>query len=135
MRISDWSSDVCSSDLSVGLGLVRKSGAEQGANRRARRIGQAMGEGDVRCQRHQSNKLDTLVSSAMRLIASPSSGATVRARTLALSWTASVGWSESVMTSSVSSLASDRKSVGEGRRGSVRVGLWSRRIFKKKKKE
>jgi hypothetical protein len=42
------------------------------------------------------------------LIASPSSGATVSARTLPLSLTASVGWIESVMTSSVSSLASTR---------------------------
>src|SRR3546814_8000140 len=56
----------------------------------------------------QSKSEETLVSSAMRLIASPSKGATVSARTLPLSLTASVGWIESVMTSSVSSLASTR---------------------------
>src|SRR3546814_8029271 len=42
--------------------------------------------------RDQSKSEETLVSSAMRLIASPSSGATVRARALALPLNASVGW-------------------------------------------
>src|SRR3546814_3525412 len=49
MRISDWSSDVCSSDLELGLGRI-------GADRRHRRIGAclvATREHDMRAARGQ----------------------------------------------------------------------------------
>src|SRR5687768_14692200 len=52
--------------------------------------------------RHQSNRLDTLVSSAMRLIASASRGAIGKARIRGLAVASSLNWIESVMTSSES---------------------------------
>src|SRR3546814_1100846 len=87
MRISDWSSDVCSSDLCGARPCELPPPARPYRGRARRALNRRKG-------RDQSKSEETLVSSAMRLIASPSSGATVRARTLALSLTASVGWIE-----------------------------------------
>src|SRR3546814_18343599 len=112
MRISDWSSDVCSSDLSRGienpdgarlrlfrLGEGATGAAEQGRGIIARcRGGDAdpAAKGDDMITRHERSgeRLDQF-----------------------------------------SGQKSDRKSVGEGKSVSVRVDLGGRRLSKKKKKK
>src|SRR5258708_5368249 len=56
----------------------------------------------TRLPRFQSNRLETDSSAAVRAIASPMRAATDRVRMLRPCLTASVGWIESVMTSSLS---------------------------------
>src|SRR3546814_1043765 len=57
MRISDWSSDVCSSDLNGGVRALLDRGRQQGldgsAARRARLCGQALHEGGQLGHRRQ----------------------------------------------------------------------------------
>src|SRR3546814_11783193 len=94
MRISDWSSDVCSSDLSrrTSAGLERKACSMTGPLNRAR-IG-VVGAGRV----------GAVLASALR----------------------------SVGHEIVAVAGEDRKSVGAGKRVSVRVDPGGRRTIKKK---
>src|SRR3546814_12391412 len=84
MRISDWSSDVCSSDL-LGLGAFY-------------------------CRRRFNSQKRSLLASNM------------------------IQWQHCFCAPISQSLASDRKSVVEGKSVSVRVDLGGRRIIKKKNK-
>src|SRR3546814_16359159 len=100
MRISDWSSDVCSSDL---LTLHRIALAGQERDDRGRQVGLTHG-----------HALGAGLESAFRKKKGRSSRSGL----------------------SVSRLArTDRKSVVEGKRVSVRVDLGGSRIIKKKKRE
>src|SRR3546814_18603231 len=116
MRISDWSSDVCSSDLSRCLG-----GGAQGFHLRARagriggdrRGGGGFGGARPRLYRHAGAAQGQ--ASAGRLggtAAAPVPGAAVRRRR---------------------GPPADRTSVVSGNRLPVRVDLGGRRLFKKKK--
>src|SRR3546814_19785394 len=108
MRISDWSSDVCSSDLiRCGLG------------------GMDMISGTLR---HRGMLFAAASVVAMGLAASPASA---QSETAADEGTES----EIVVTgfrASLENALKDRKSVGEGKRVSVRVDLGGRRLLKKK---
>src|SRR3546814_12651845 len=118
MRISDWSSDVCSSDLRLrhlALGLRRGLQLRLARQQRAKTIPLAVqcgGSGDkvVALQRDtcaQHGEIAQLIAQAGRL------GLEGRNRDLQ---------------------QQDRKSVGEGKRVSVRVDIGGRRLIKKKKK-
>src|SRR3546814_18331197 len=100
MRISDWSSDVCSSDLPSGQGLI------DGA--------------DVR-ERPRRRRTCVAGRSGSAIDADPLPGAGRAA-----------GSGEGGMTQA--DLATDRKSVVEGKSVSVRVDLGGRRIIKKEKR-
>src|SRR3546814_15338608 len=103
MRISDWSSDVCSSDLEQGLAIV-----------------------------YQEPALlpDLTVAENMRLSMPDELHPSVGDQ---------VSWAEGILArwSNVASIdpRKDRKSVVQGKSGSVRVDLGGRRIIKKKNNE
>src|SRR3546814_15875102 len=109
MRISDWSSDVCSSDLNLEdqLIVLTLENAETGQVRGTCQIFTHVGQTSP----FYSYRLGVLTQSSREL------GRTVRAQMLGLTTD-----------------LEDRKSVGEGKRGSVRVDLGGRRIIKKKRK-
>src|SRR3546814_13933487 len=112
MRISDWSSDVCSSDLIPG--------PERGTAARD------AGKGRFACRGGGGGRPDRGVSlhgrSIRRARRSPHAAGRRRAGAARVPDAARrvVAWR-------------DRKSVGEGKRVSVRVDLGGRRIIKKKK--
>src|SRR3546814_19312162 len=123
MRISDWSSDVCSSDL-LGLVLVEPVAAQQRAvgvmrGLLGRRFAAAQlvdHEGRVvvatgqQPRRHSTAEiLQVLLGQLVLLAAADQQDAAVR------------------------QLGRDRKRVGKGKSGSVRVDLGGRRNIKKKK--
>src|SRR3546814_20509369 len=98
MRISDWSSDVCSSDLNINT---------------------AESNHDNIVQTHSyADRIET-IDRAKDAGLSPCSGLI-----------AGLGESDEQMVEALFAL--DRKSVGEGKRVSVRVDLGGRRISKKK---
>src|SRR3546814_15436231 len=105
MRISDWSSDVCSSDLTTERGRYLPSPIFATYRIVAQKTAAIYGA---------DSHLLTMRSSAERAPHGRQSGGEWRTR-----W----DWN------------TDRKSVVEGTRGSVRVGLGGRRIIKKKKIE
>src|SRR3546814_20356738 len=108
MRISDWSSDVCSSDLAAGtVPFYRQRFAEAGVDPAA-----AVTWGSIA-------RLPILKRSDLQ-------GAGEAIKTTALP--KSHGRRHDIETSG------DRKSVVEGKSVSVRVDLGGRRIIKKKKK-
>src|SRR3546814_19089304 len=112
MRISDWSSDVCSSDL----GRIQKNGAplldDPVFAARLARVEIA---------------LENLRIMHLRILANVQAGGAPGAESSML---------KIVGTELRQGLAAlDRKSVVEGKRGSVRVDLGGRRILKKKKKQ
>src|SRR3546814_19670860 len=107
MRISDWSSDVCSSDLSHDPGLDRQRGAadderEGGGDAAQRHAGPEGSIGKLaiaeQAQRLRNLHVDLLVASG----------------------------------TGYASYEIDRKSVVEGKGVSVRVDLWGCGILKKK---
>src|SRR3546814_15926723 len=113
MRISDWSSDVCSSDLACGAGAgacaARGGTAVHGRHRQSAARGGACGKGRIRP--HRLSRDD----------GRPGQDAAPQG-----AWRAAGGARQ---------CGTERKSVGSGKRVSVRVNLGGRRSFKKKKKK
>src|SRR3546814_13632237 len=103
MRISDWSSDVCSSDLPVFHQPYTSS-------RRLARLGSL-----ARIRRRRSKSRSAAINRSP-----PSASASTTPH-------------GSTISECPPDLIPDRKSVVEGKRGSVRVVLGGRRIIKKKK--
>src|SRR3546814_17730240 len=110
MRISDWSSDVCSSDLAAGR--YRRAGAHFRALRRD--------TGRQLCPRRPRRTGPDPIAAA---------GTGRRARPAATA--AEPGREVAARRGQLSAL--DRKSVVQGKSVSVRVDLGGRRIIKKKK--
>src|SRR3546814_19344288 len=131
MRISDWSSDVCSSDLPVGGRRCgsscvhpRTSGKAAGHRGRAGphslwRLGKGRERGRVTCNRGCRRGAGRRCEPDRRAVRSDhrSSGCLARPNGL-----------ETAQTK-------DRKGVGEGKSASVRVVPGGRRSHKKKKKK
>src|SRR3546814_12645212 len=124
MRISDWSSDVCSSDLQQQQrGQQREKGDRQ-QSRRAQAGGHAPsgtssaggGAGTGVALAAQRN---CMTSSSMAFTLSTSSISSADRRAAAAMAATRSGW------------AIDRKSVASGQRWSVRVYLGGRRLIKK----
>src|SRR3546814_17925949 len=109
MRISDWSSDVCSSDL-------------QAAQEVARRHGVTVDVKDV--QYFPPTPFDADLVGKIR------NGAA--ARELPRMDIVTGAGHDAVYMAAVAPPAIDRKSVGEGKRVAVRLDLGGRRIIKKK---
>src|SRR3546814_11429431 len=107
MRISDWSSDVCSSDL-------------HGCHRHPRGIGAADPEPETRRDDHDQREddQDVFAHYASSSSACRAGGCTLNRATRRRS-------------ASITSSVQDRKSVGEGTGGSVRVDLGGRRSINK----
>src|SRR3546814_12387249 len=104
MRISDWSSDVCSSDLIYGIGRVKaKEICETIGLPRERRVNE-LTDAEV-LQIREAIDRDYKVEGDLR-------------REVAMN---------------IKRLMEDRKSVVKGKRGSVGVDHGGRRIIKKKK--
>src|SRR3546814_12480857 len=114
MRISDWSSDVCSSDLGVAIRRGRQQAARRGAKELSRTRAAALHPGG-RIERSQAQG------------AAPAG----RAHAQALRGERRHG-RDRTEGSVRQSDRSDRKSVAEGKSVSVSVDLGGRRIIKKK---
>src|SRR3546814_15334424 len=112
MRISDWSSDVCSSNLSLTHASARRS-----AGSRSRECLPVSGRGKhaLAIRTRAWHKRDADRSGAGQ----PCSGRVLGGR---------------VSRHRAPAHSTERKSVGEGKGESVRVGLGGRRCLKKKKK-
>src|SRR3546814_15158735 len=111
MRISDWSSDVCSSDLSATGLLVDLPTAQNGRSITAY-AARKRGSGKVGLTPRQTEVL--------RLVAKGKSNK-------------EVGRDLGMLEGTVKAQLRDRKDAVEGKRVSVRVDLGGRRIIKKKK--
>src|SRR3546814_16070667 len=107
MRISDWSSDLCSSDLAHGVGEKEKNHT----NRRARNIDQPLPS--ITAGGNQYAVAEPHMEPIMVQTDQQSSSGVIRS-----------------MDEPV-----DRKSVGWGKSVSVRVDLGGSRIIKKKQRE
>src|SRR3546814_11578570 len=114
MRISDWSSDVCSSDLSSDLALVLAAG----------QVLADLPEGYATVANFRSKG----VPRPNRILLSGSFFIYVVGSAV-LSYVLLRNAPDALK------MAADRKSVVEGKSVSVRVDLGGRRIFKKKKKK
>src|SRR3546814_3785009 len=101
MRISDWSSDVCSSDLLAGLVLGE--------------VGQCLRDRFSIALRQCSNNFRTIGAPPRRVDGHHDV-------------------EEAVLLEACFRIGVDRKSVVEGKRGSVRVDHGGRRIIQKKNK-
>src|SRR3546814_12252608 len=123
MRISDWSSDVCSSDLRLRCSsVVSVSG-------NALVLEPAHGVGEVHVD-------DSATHATVRVIEAEGGRGVVGERGEVLHpghQTLRSGRQEVGERSQVAQgLAQDRKRVGEGKRVSVRLGLWGRRVIQNK---
>src|SRR3546814_16628745 len=106
MRISDWSSDVCSSDLQRRTNLIPVIGADAG--RRRKTLGS-----------HVTDlAMAALEKETLRLFSCPTSG-----------------FDHPPMPLAHDQQAADRQSVVSGKSVSVRVDLGGRRLIKKKPKK
>src|SRR3546814_11742614 len=121
MRISDWSSDVCSSDLPTVLAAAF---AEQSARSTIRLV-----EGEllptVNLNASLSRDWDSQIRDRRVDQARITGEVTVPLYQ---------GGGVAARVREAKQLAGDRKSVGSGKRGSVRVDIGGRRIMKKKTK-
>src|SRR3546814_9031037 len=119
MRISDWSSDVCSSDLTQPLMYktirAHKTTRELYANQLAAEGVIADGDAKKMADDHR-DKLDAGEVTTDLAEVQPDES--------------TIDWSKYL----AGKLSEDRKSVGEGKRVSVRVYLGGRLIINKKKK-
>src|SRR3546814_21010009 len=112
MRISDWSSDVCSSDLSEHSGDARTP------------------------EEHQGAKVSHISAKARRVSVSyhPEADRAVsdtKATASAISFSRAAMGTREKLYASTACPSRDRKSVGSGKSGSVRVDLGGGRNIKK----
>src|SRR3546814_15478700 len=140
MRISDWSSDVCSSDLVLAANLERRAQAVERIDPQTERQFENLA---------RANESDSLWE-AMGLVArSPRAIGVITAQSLGMGAkgllaTAGTGGLSRLLTAGVSGLSSgsvefgatiaeehERTSVGEGKDVSVRVDLGGRQTLKK----
>src|SRR3546814_14702950 len=138
MRISDWSSDVCSSDLTGGGGVVGI--AVIGIGRKAENhvradialIGRTETAGQVgRARRNRALEI-LLEHQALPRVEEGAARRRVRIRGQGAR---RIGIGIALADIVVEAVAEDRKSVVSGKSVSVSVDLGGRRIIKKKKKK
>src|SRR3546814_14052391 len=108
MRISDWSSDVCSSDLAVGRSIGRRAPSSRLPTRGRNAIGEGADYHEDEIDDRQHNEC---LPNAYRSRRCKITHEAVSKRR-----------------------AEDRKSVAEGKRGSVSGDIGGRRSLKKKKR-
>src|SRR3546814_19289360 len=118
MRISDWSSDVCSSDLAARC-FMETEAADLALRKHRPVVGVEVALGDVRHQ--QVPLVDQAV--VQHRAAHRASGDATDGRMQCADRNAAAGD------------GTERKSVVQGKRGSVREDLGGRRLIKKKKKK
>src|SRR3546814_7541202 len=117
MRISDWSSDVCSSDLAGCRRLLAGDRAAQG--------GGAVHRAD-RLPRHQEGRPESRADRAIRPVAVPHA---VPGRRTRRSGYSALGRGQPAPAGDRSLVAADRKSVVSGTSVSVRVDIGGRRLI------
>src|SRR3546814_11134789 len=130
MRISDWSSDVCSSDLAGLAGVIGSAGFTHHLHIFHRRAS--------RGEQGNNLRLDIKGIKARRFAAMPTTRYLVTGKNdanccpLAIGKVAPPNFEQACSRSATIRIAmrGDRKNVGSGKRVSVRVGLGGRSILK-----
>src|SRR3546814_11222051 len=133
MRISDWSSDVCSSDLAIAVAGRRKSAISHAMNKRAMKPPIAPAASATN-EKGGHRKEPALVIPASSMLSFPRKRESRRRRR----FSGVGGFTRAVLDSRLrgndsDGCKADRKRVVEGTRVSVRVDMGGLRLIKKHK--